>query len=190
MPRVTVTSAEVCEAPWCCPVAQLGGDGPTAVPTLSPASSHSLRSSDHRQVNSLMQTEECPPVLDATQQQQQQVVVSEGRAFDNEQDGVTYSYSFFHLCLVLASVHIMMTLTNWYRCVDGASAPMECEPRPFPCGPVLGFPGACSRLGRGGVSLGPSREPAPSLPHFPCQCPVCLVASTFAEGLSSGAHGR
>ncbi|KAF4013985.1 hypothetical protein G4228_005538 [Cervus hanglu yarkandensis] len=75
----------------------------------------SLRSSDHRQVNSLMQTEECPPVLDATQQQQQQVVVSEGRAFDNEQDGVTYSYSFFHLCLVLASVHIMMTLTNWYR---------------------------------------------------------------------------
>uniref|UniRef100_A0A3Q1MJ93 Serine incorporator 2 n=1 Tax=Bos taurus TaxID=9913 RepID=A0A3Q1MJ93_BOVIN len=71
----------------------------------------SLRSSDHRQVNSLMQTEECPPVLDATQQQ----VVSEGRAFDNEQDGVTYSYSFFHLCLVLASVHIMMTLTNWYR---------------------------------------------------------------------------
>lgn len=73
----------------------------------------SLRSSDHRQVNSLMQTEERPPVLDATQQQQ--VVLSEGRAFDNEQDGVTYSYSFFHLCLVLASVHIMMTLTNWYR---------------------------------------------------------------------------
>lgn len=104
----------------------------------SPPSSHSLRSSDHRQVNSLMQTEECPPVLDATQQQQQ-VVVSEGRAFDNEQDGVTYSYSFFHLCLVLASVHIMMTLTNWYRCVDGASAPTVCEPRPFPSSPVLGL---------------------------------------------------
>uniref|UniRef100_G3SX22 Serine incorporator 2 n=1 Tax=Loxodonta africana TaxID=9785 RepID=G3SX22_LOXAF len=68
----------------------------------------SLRASDHRQVNSLMQTEECPPVLEATQQQQ-------GRAFDNEQDGVTYSYSFFHFCLVLASLHIMMTLTNWYR---------------------------------------------------------------------------
>lgn len=105
----------------------------------SPPASHSLRSSDHRQVNSLMQTEECPPVLDATQQQQQQVVVSEGRAFDNEQDGVTYSYSFFHLCLVLASVHIMMTLTNWYRCVDGASAPTVCEPRAFPSGPVLGL---------------------------------------------------
>ena len=36
MRRVTVTSAEVCEAPWRCPVAQLGGDGLTAVPTLSP----------------------------------------------------------------------------------------------------------------------------------------------------------
>ncbi|KAM4871660.1 serine incorporator 2 isoform 2-T2 [Thomomys bottae] len=71
-----------------------------------------LRSSDHRQVNSLMQTEECPEAMQ--QQQQQQQVACEGRAFDNEQDGVTYSYSFFHFCLVLASLHIMMTLTNWY----------------------------------------------------------------------------
>ncbi|KAM5247270.1 serine incorporator 2 [Ctenodactylus gundi] len=76
----------------------------------------SVRSSDHRQVNSLMQTEECSTVLEATQQQQQQQgVPCEGRVFDNEQDGVTYSYSFFHFCLVLASLHIMMTLTNWYR---------------------------------------------------------------------------
>uniref|UniRef100_A0A7N5JEQ8 Serine incorporator 2 n=1 Tax=Ailuropoda melanoleuca TaxID=9646 RepID=A0A7N5JEQ8_AILME len=72
-----------------------------------------LRSSDHRQVNSLMQTEECPSTLEVTQQRQ--VVECQGRAFDNEQDGVTYSYSFFHFCLVLASLHIMMTLTNWYR---------------------------------------------------------------------------
>lgn len=56
-------------------------------------------------------------MLEATQQQQQQVAACEGRAFDNEQDGVTYSYSFFHFCLVLASLHIMMTLTNWYKCV-------------------------------------------------------------------------
>lgn len=53
-------------------------------------------------------------MLEATQQQQQ-VAAFEGRAFDNEQDGVTYSYSFFHFCLVLASLYIMMTLTNWYR---------------------------------------------------------------------------
>ncbi|XP_069333683.1 serine incorporator 2 isoform X2 [Eulemur rufifrons] len=70
----------------------------------------SLRSSDHRQVNSLMQTEECPAILE-----QQQQGACEGRAFDNEQDGVTYSYSFFHFCMVLASLYIMMTLTNWYK---------------------------------------------------------------------------
>ncbi|XP_058516804.1 serine incorporator 2 isoform X1 [Ochotona princeps] len=75
----------------------------------------SVRSSDHRQVNTLMQTEESPAMLEATQQEQQQVAACEHRAYDNEQDGVTYSYSFFHFCLVLASLHIMMTLTNWYR---------------------------------------------------------------------------
>ncbi|XP_049630792.1 serine incorporator 2 [Suncus etruscus] len=72
----------------------------------------SLRSSDHPQVNSLMQTEEC---MQVTQQQQQQMVVSEGRTFDNEQDCVSYSYSFFHCCLLFASLHVMMTFTNWYR---------------------------------------------------------------------------
>ncbi|XP_075384833.1 serine incorporator 3 [Tenrec ecaudatus] len=36
------------------------------------------------------------------------------RAVDNEKEGVQYSYSFFHLLLCLASLYIMMTLTNWY----------------------------------------------------------------------------
>lgn len=71
----------------------------------------SLRSSDHPQVNTLMQTEESMQVT----QQQQQMAVSEGRTFDNEQDCVSYSYSFFHCCLLFASLHVMMTFTNWYR---------------------------------------------------------------------------
>ncbi|XP_054996391.1 serine incorporator 3 [Sorex araneus] len=36
------------------------------------------------------------------------------RAVDNEKDGVQYSYSVFHLMLSLASLYIMLTLTNWY----------------------------------------------------------------------------
>lgn len=32
---------------------------------------------------------------------------------DDEEDGVTYSYSFFHLMLFLATLYIMMTVTQW-----------------------------------------------------------------------------
>lgn len=109
----------------------------------------SLRSSNHQQVNSLLRTEESPPILEATQQQQ-----VKGRAFDNEQDGVTYSYSFFHFCLVLASLHIMMTLTNWYRCAQPGGARIEptvpgvCAPRSSsPLAPHWAFPECAQELG-------------------------------------------
>ncbi|XP_059344636.1 serine incorporator 2 [Ammospiza nelsoni] len=73
----------------------------------------SLRSSDHPQVNKLMLTEESGARAGAGPGGAEEGGVR--RAYDNEQDGVSYNYTFFHLCLLLAALYIMMTLTNWYR---------------------------------------------------------------------------
>ncbi|XP_026156481.1 serine incorporator 2 [Mastacembelus armatus] len=74
----------------------------------------SIRSSSNAQVNKLMHTEEGQGLTSAADE------ASTGedgvrRAVDNEEEAVTYSYSFFHFCLLLASLYIMMTLTNWYK---------------------------------------------------------------------------
>lgn len=34
---------------------------------------------------------------------------------DDEQERVTYSYTFFHALMMLATFFIMMQLTNWYK---------------------------------------------------------------------------
>lgn len=39
---------------------------------------------------------------------------SDGRIWDNEEDEVAYSWSFFHVMFAFATLYVMMTLTNWY----------------------------------------------------------------------------
>ena len=40
------------------------------------------------------------------------------RVYDNEEEGVAYSYSFFHFMFTLGTLYLMLVLTDWYRYVE------------------------------------------------------------------------
>ncbi|XP_030276318.1 serine incorporator 3 isoform X4 [Sparus aurata] len=76
----------------------------------------SIRSSNNCQVSKLTMASKDSDILAESGSSTGLSDESKGprRVEDNEQDMVQYSYSFFQFMLFLASLYIMMTLTNWY----------------------------------------------------------------------------
>ncbi|KAG8447084.1 hypothetical protein GDO86_014511 [Hymenochirus boettgeri] len=74
----------------------------------------SIRNSTNSQVSKLTLSASDTVILDDTTVSADAEEGEVRRVVDNEKDGVQYNYFFFLFMLSLASLYIMMTLTNWY----------------------------------------------------------------------------
>jgi len=73
----------------------------------------SIRTASNSQVSKLTMSEKIL-VQDGDSADFSKGDAEKGKAWDNEDSEVVYSWSFFHFMFALASLYVMMTLTNWY----------------------------------------------------------------------------
>lgn len=94
---------------FCCPEEEEGLYEPLLLPHRPPSRGpNDSRSSDLLNVSFSVEEEF---VMDDDNKGCQKVI-------HNETQRVAYSYFFFHFVFFLASLYVMMTLTNWFRLVN------------------------------------------------------------------------